>query len=159
MLTHWGRAKMADISQTTFSNVFSSMKMFEFRLKFHWSLLLSVQLTIFQHWFRKWLGADQATSHYLNQWWLDYRRIYASFGLNELRIDMDMDVGATYLMSFPQRSGQRSLYFLENKYEKQDHTYDCAMLPILQSPCITICLPVVLAMTHIKQTSAWVGFG
>ena len=28
---------------------------------------------------------DQATSHYLNQWWLDYRRIYASLGLNELR--------------------------------------------------------------------------
>ena len=27
----------------------------------------------------------QATSHYLNQWWLDYRRIYASCGLNELR--------------------------------------------------------------------------
>ena len=24
------------------------------------------------------------TSHYLNQWWLDYRRIYASFGPNEL---------------------------------------------------------------------------
>ena len=28
--------------------------------------------------------AGQATSHYLNQWWLDYRRIYASLGLNEL---------------------------------------------------------------------------
>ena len=24
---------------------------------------------IFQYWFRQWLGADQATSHYLNQWW------------------------------------------------------------------------------------------
>ena len=24
------------------------------------------------------------TSHYLNQWWLVYRRIYASFGLNDL---------------------------------------------------------------------------
>ena len=29
------------------------------------------------------LGADQATSHYLNQWWLDDRRIYASLGPNE----------------------------------------------------------------------------
>ena len=28
--------------------------------------------------------AAQATSHYLNQWWLVYRRIYASLGLNEL---------------------------------------------------------------------------
>ena len=38
-------------------------------LYFDWSLFLRVQLTIFQHWFRKWLGADQATSHYLNQCW------------------------------------------------------------------------------------------
>ena len=37
-LTHWGRDKMVIICQTTFSNGFSSMKMYEFRLKFHWSL-------------------------------------------------------------------------------------------------------------------------
>ena len=30
-----------------------------------------------------WIGAEQATSHYLNQWWLVYCRIYASLGLNE----------------------------------------------------------------------------
>ena len=52
VLTHWGRDEMNNISQTTFLNVFSSMKMFEFRLKFHWSLFPRVQLTIFQHWFR-----------------------------------------------------------------------------------------------------------
>ena len=51
-LTHWGRDELNNISQTTFSNVFSSMKMIEFRLKFHWSLFPMVQLTIFQHWFR-----------------------------------------------------------------------------------------------------------
>ena len=85
VLTHWGRDKMAAISQTTLSNVFSWMKMLEFRLKVHWSLFIRIQLTIFQYWFRWWLGADQATSHYLNQWWLDYRRIYASLGLNELK--------------------------------------------------------------------------
>ena len=27
------------------------------------------KLTICQYWFRWWLGASQATSHYLNQWW------------------------------------------------------------------------------------------
>ena len=86
-LTHWGRDKMAAISQTTLSNAFSWMKISEFRLKFHWRLFLMVQLTIFQHWFRWWLGADQATSHYLNQWWLDHWRIYASLGLNELMWD------------------------------------------------------------------------
>ena len=40
LLTHWGRDKMTAISQTTFANAFSSMKMYEFRLKFHWSLFL-----------------------------------------------------------------------------------------------------------------------
>ena len=52
VLTHWGRDKMAAIFQTSFSNAFSWMKMYEFRLKFHWCLFLSVQLAIFQHWFR-----------------------------------------------------------------------------------------------------------
>ena len=36
LLTHRGRDKMATIFQTTFSNGFSSMKMFELRLKFDW---------------------------------------------------------------------------------------------------------------------------
>ena len=76
---------MAAFSQTMFSNAFSWMKMYEFRLKFHWSLFLRFQLTIFQHWFRYWLGADQATSHYLKRWWLVYWRIYASLGLNALK--------------------------------------------------------------------------
>ena len=84
LLTHSNRDEIDNISQTTFSNVFSSMKMFELRLKFHWSLFLRVQLPIFQHWLRQWLGTVQATSHYLNQWWLVYRRIYAALCLNEL---------------------------------------------------------------------------
>ena len=83
-LTHWGWDKMAAVLQATLSNAFSWMKMLELRLIFHWSLFLRVQLTIFQHWFRWWLGAGEATSHYLNQWWLVYWRIYASLGLNEL---------------------------------------------------------------------------
>ena len=71
-LTHWERDKMAAIFQMTFSNTFPWMKMYEFRLNFHWSLLLRVRLTIFP-----------ATSHYLSQWCLDYRCRYASLGLNE----------------------------------------------------------------------------
>ena len=50
----WGRDKMPDILQTTFSDAFSSMEMFEFQLKFHWSLFLRVQLTISQYWFIIW---------------------------------------------------------------------------------------------------------
>ena len=44
--------QMAAIFQMTFSNVFSRMKINELRLRFHWSLFPSVQLTIFKHWFR-----------------------------------------------------------------------------------------------------------
>ena len=82
-LTHWGRNKMAAIFQTTFSKSFSSVKIVIYWLKFHWSLSLRVQSIIFQHWCRKWLGTDQVTNHYLNQWWLVYWCIYASFGLND----------------------------------------------------------------------------
>ena len=85
-LTHWGRDKMADIFQRTFSNAFSWMNMYELRFRFLWSLFPRVQLTISKHWFRWWLDADQATSHYLNQSWLFYWRIYASLGLNELTL-------------------------------------------------------------------------
>ena len=53
------------------------------------------ELTIFQLWFRLWLGADQATSHYLNQWWLVYWRIYASLGLNELTNDCTIPIVST----------------------------------------------------------------
>ena len=45
LLWHWGRDEIDNISQTTFSIVFSLMKMFQFWLKFHWSLFLRVQLT------------------------------------------------------------------------------------------------------------------
>ena len=51
-LTHWGRDKMAAISQTTLSIAFFSMNMLEFRLNFHWRSFLRVQLSKFQHWFR-----------------------------------------------------------------------------------------------------------
>ena len=68
-LTHWGRDKMDAISQTTFSRAFSAMKIAAFWLNFHWNMFARVQLTIIEHWFRLWLGVDQATSHYLNQWW------------------------------------------------------------------------------------------
>ena len=49
VLAHWGLDKMAAISQTTVSNPFSWMKIYEFRIKFHRSLFLRVQQTLFQH--------------------------------------------------------------------------------------------------------------
>ena len=35
---------------------------------FHWSFLHKFPMTISQHWFKWWLGAEQVTSHYWNQW-------------------------------------------------------------------------------------------
>ena len=76
LVTHWSRDKMATISQTTLSNAFSWISLLEFRLKLHWSVSPRVKSTISQHWFRKWFGPYQTTSHDLNQWWWYYLRIY-----------------------------------------------------------------------------------
>ena len=43
-LTHWGQDKMAAILQPIFSHAFSWMKMYEFQLKFHWSLFFRVTI-------------------------------------------------------------------------------------------------------------------
>ena len=51
-LTHWGRVKRTAFSQTTSSNAFYWMNLYDFGLTFHWILFLVVKFTIFQHWFR-----------------------------------------------------------------------------------------------------------
>ena len=58
---------MAVILRTTLSKAFSWLKMYGFRLRFHWSLFLGVQLRIFQQWCGWWLGTDHATSHFLHK--------------------------------------------------------------------------------------------
>ena len=70
-VNHLPLDKMAAISQKMLSNAFSWMKSCVLWLNFRRSLFPRVQLMIFQHWFRKWLGAEKATSHYLNQCWPD----------------------------------------------------------------------------------------
>ena len=62
--------------QTTFSNAFLWMKMYEFQLIFQFFPKCPIcNIPAFVH---------LATSHYMNQMWWNYRRIYASRGLNEL---------------------------------------------------------------------------
>ena len=51
-LTHWVQDKSATISQMTFSNAFSWMRMYAFHWRFPRCLFLRFQLSIFQHWFR-----------------------------------------------------------------------------------------------------------
>ena len=85
IVPHWGRDQIAAFSQATYSKSFSWIKMYTFPFRFYWSMFPMVQLKIFQHWCRQWLGTGQATSRYLNQWCLVYWHIYTSLGPNELR--------------------------------------------------------------------------
>ena len=45
------RPRQLDAISQTFSNVFSWMKIHQFRLIFQWSLFLRVESTIFKHWY------------------------------------------------------------------------------------------------------------
>ena len=96
-----------------FKHIFSNENVFEFGLNFYWRLFLHVrvQLTIFQHGFRLWLGAVRATRHYLNQWWLVYWRIYASLGLNALNTCCLKKFGASWNMYFSNCIHKQSVEF------------------------------------------------
>ena len=50
--------------------LFLGWKSSYFHLNFTCILFIQVQLKVNQHWLRLCLGAKQARSHYLNQWWL-----------------------------------------------------------------------------------------
>ena len=58
----------AETKWTPFSSRHFQMHFLEWT-SMNFDLFPRIHSTIFQHWFRKWLGAIQATSHYLNQWW------------------------------------------------------------------------------------------
>ena len=83
---------MAAISQTMLSNAFSWMKMYEFRLRFHWSLFLGFQyssigsdnslalfrrqaiiwmqvLTYLLAWWQRFMLAYDYTTYILFMWW------------------------------------------------------------------------------------------
>ena len=79
ILTHRFKGKIANIFHTTFSIVLI------FWLLFHLSLFPSAQSKMSQHWFRQWLGTEQATIHY-NETNNDpvHWPIFALLGLNIL---------------------------------------------------------------------------
>ena len=69
-LTHWGRDKMAAISQTSILNAFSWMKMYEFHWRFHWGLFPKVPVNSIPSLVQIMIWRRPGASHYLNQWWL-----------------------------------------------------------------------------------------
>ena len=72
LLTQWGQEKTDAISQTTFSSVFSWMKTIDFRSKFHWSLILRVQLKLSSIGSENGYVASSRQAKSLNQWYLVY---------------------------------------------------------------------------------------
>ena len=62
MISHIeAQTKWPTFRRRRFKGIFSWMKIYEFRIISHWSFFLQVKLITFHHWFRQWLGADQAT--------------------------------------------------------------------------------------------------
>ena len=86
LLTRWGRDKMDVIlSDDIFKWIFLNENVWiliKISLKFVFKGPINNIPALVQ--IMGW--RQQATSHYLNQWWLVYWRIYASLGLNELMI-------------------------------------------------------------------------
>ena len=74
--------QMDTLSQTTFPQHFSSMKIVVFWLKFRWNMFARVQLTIIRHWYNALAPNRRQAIIWTNDglvWW----RIYASLSLNE----------------------------------------------------------------------------
>ena len=97
-----------------FSNVFCEMKIMIFWFKFHRNLLPKVHLIINTHWFWRWLGNEQATSHDLNKWCL-LTHIFTSLhycdvimGVNASQITSLTIVYSTVYSDVDQRKHQSS---------------------------------------------------
>ena len=78
-LTHWVRNNMVVILQTIFSNSCLNIQFSYFGFNFHWNLFPRVESTIKQHWFSKWLSAEQVISNYLIQFWPIYIVAFRDF--------------------------------------------------------------------------------
>ena len=82
VLTHWGRDKMATISHATFSNAFFNENVSmstKILLKFIPTVTINTIPALVQ------IMTLRRPVIVLTNGWLDYRRTYASLGLNELK--------------------------------------------------------------------------
>ena len=93
-----GKDKMATMLHARISYSFSWN---EIVFWFEFNRSLRVQLAICQHWFRLWLGTDQATSCYLNHDDQVYWCIYVLSDLNELKtyINFNLDTGTYWVLT------------------------------------------------------------
>ena len=59
--------KIPAILETIFSDALSWIEKLCILIKIHWNMFLRVHLTTIRHWFKRWHGVDQMTSHYLTR--------------------------------------------------------------------------------------------
>ena len=109
-LTHWDRDKMVAILQTTFTDAFSWMKMYRFRLKFQWYCSQGSSLQCLS------ISSDIGlvpTRRQAIVWTIDglvYWRIYASFGLNQGRPNWPLWESPPLTNGFPSQRATREAY-------------------------------------------------
>ena len=99
------------------------------------------------------LGADQATIHYLNKWWLVYWRIYASLGLNELIsiLNVCIRIYATANYPSPILVKQFHLILLHTESVKHTRYSPCT----LRYSCMLRGQYVEFETSHVLFTGAW----
>ena len=70
MFTYWSLETHVPVNTLRQRQIYHHFAVDFFKqISLNGNLFLRLKLTIFQHWFRWWLDVDQATSHYLRQWW------------------------------------------------------------------------------------------
>ena len=66
-LIHLDLNTMTAILQTAFSNAFSWIEIVSFWSIFHWILFLTVELILYHHWFRLYIGTDKTYHQWFRQ--------------------------------------------------------------------------------------------
>ena len=122
----WSQDKMAAISQMTFSNAFSWIKMYEFDLRFNWTLFLpkgtinNIQALVQ---IRAWC---QPGNKPLSETMIVYRCIYVSLYLNEVRMPVLSGVDVWIVWYKWERTVTKQTYLRSiNKWWKEKMLYMC----------------------------------
>jgi hypothetical protein len=86
ILTYSHLTSWPQFEQTASSNTIFSMKNINFSLWFHWNMFFKYFTTEIWYWFRKWLIALVASSHFLNQCQIIERCNVSTLEVNGLHV-------------------------------------------------------------------------
>ena len=94
------------------------------------TISLKFELTIFHHWFRWWLCADQATSHHLNQWMVSLLTLICIIRLQW--VNWDLSSIQVKWMSIKSKTGPWFYFTLQLHHNgrsgvSNDQPHDCLL--------------------------------